>query len=186
MKELLICKSCGYIIEKARLRDKCPVCGVSSKMFEPYTERLTPRRKFLLSLDIHPVLVHFPVSFNAAIFFMAIASLIIRGEVKMELLTTVNILSYCLPVVIAAAFCGGLFDGKIRFRKVTTPILVRKIIFGIVFFLISAALVLVNIFYNLNNTGILCAVILLTFLGLVCSTILARYGTSLLNAKFPG
>ncbi len=186
MKELMICKSCGYIIEKENLRDKCPACGVPSKMFEPYTEKISPARKFKLSLDVHPVLVHFPVAFTATIFIMSIAALLIQGDVRMEILTTLSVLSYCLPVVIAAAFCGGLFDGKIRFRKVTTPLLVRKMIFGSVFFLLSAILVLVNIFYNIGNSGVLYILILISFLGIVFATILAKIGTSLLNAKFPG
>jgi uncharacterized membrane protein len=186
MKELLICKSCGYIIEKSRLGDKCPACGVPSKMFEPYTEKISPARKFRLSLDIHPVLVHFPVSFTATIFIISIAALIIKGEARTAIIYTVNVLSYCLPAVIAAAFCGGLYDGKIRFRKVTTPILVRKMIFGIVFFLISAALVIVNVLYNIDNSTVLLIIAALAFLGIACSTILARYGVGLLNAKFPG
>lgn len=42
MEELVRCKSCGFIMEKGKLKDKCPACGVAAKMFEPYIEKVSP------------------------------------------------------------------------------------------------------------------------------------------------
>ncbi len=187
MKELVKCKSCGYIMEKGKLKDKCPACGVPAAMFEPYAEKISsPRRKFILSLDIHPVIVHFPQAFTVTILVLSIIAALIKGGVQASLLTTVGVLSCCLPLVVLGAFLAGLMDGKIRFRRVTTPILVKKIILAGLFFLLSIAILLLNIFYKLDNPAVLYAVIILSAGCLVCGSILAKYGVSLLEAKFPG
>src|SRR5271157_2216144 len=144
MKEFVICKSCGFIMPKGSLKDKCPACGVPAKMFEPYIERVSERRKMILSLDIHPVLVHFPVAFNFTILVLSAALLFITGTGLYKLMAALTVMTYFLPIVIIAAFLGGLLDGKIRFRRVFTPILIRKIIFGSLFFLMSFFMLLIN------------------------------------------
>jgi len=186
MRKLVICKACGFIMPESRLRDRCPACGVPAKMFEPYQEKMSEKRKEILSLDIHPILVHFPVAFNFSILVFSVSVFIIKGKILAQLLATMMILIYCLPAVIIAAFLGGLLDGKIRFRRVNTPILVKKIFLGIFFFLISIAMLIVNIFYGIENPSGHIYTVVLSAGGVILSVFLGRYGVSLLSAKFPG
>lgn len=187
MKEFVICKSCGFIMPKSRLKDRCPACGVPARMFEPYQEKVSEKRKMILELDLHPVLVHFPISFNFTILAIAVVCLFLKDSQAASVLqAAMMFLVYCLPVVVLAAFIGGLIDGKIRFRKVTTPLLLTKIILGTLFFLFAAVMLCINILYSPGNfTGILLTAVL-SAAGLGLSAVLGKIGTSLLPAKFPG
>jgi hypothetical protein len=186
MKELVICKVCGFIMEKSNVRDVCPACGVPSKAFEPYVEKISPKRKFILSLDIHPVIVHFPQAFIFSIMLMLLASNFINGAVRSKILTTVEVLVYCLPFVVIGAVISGMIDGKVRFKRITTPILIRKIIFGTIFILLSSVLFAVNIVYGIDNTLTVRLMLVISFTSLMCATYLALLGVSMLNSKFPG
>ena len=53
-EELVRCRPCGYVMKKSEL-DKigvCPACGLPHNVFEPYREKVSPKRLFILSLDI--------------------------------------------------------------------------------------------------------------------------------------
>ena len=186
MKEYVICKACGFVMEKAKLKDKCPACGVLAKMFEPSTERLSDKRRFLLSLDMHPVMVHFPQAFTASILVLALLSLFVKGTLQQHFFSTILVLAFCLPFTVLLTCASGLFDGQIRFRKVTTPLLQQKIVWGLAFLLLSLVVLALTQWYPLNSPAVIYGVIILTAVCLGCGTILALYGVSLLNAKFPG
>jgi len=186
MAEMVICKSCGFTSEKGKLGDRCPACGVPAKMFLPHDERISPRRKMLLSLDIHPVMVHFPQAFTATILLVSIAGQVAQGPLRPLFGSTVQTLGALLPVTIILSFASGIFDGKIRFRKVKTPLLMKKMVFGSLFFLLSCALAWSVLAAPLSSPPHFMLVILLTFPALGCSTILGIIGVSLLNARFPG
>jgi|WetSurMetagenome_2_1015567.scaffolds.fasta_scaffold00396_15 uncharacterized membrane protein len=186
MKELVRCKSCGFIMEKDKLHGKCPACGVPEKMFEPYAEKISPSRKLILSLDIHPVLVHFPQAFTVAIVLAAAGALLFGGDLREKLLATMLVLGAVLPFTVALAFCAGLLDGKTRFRRVTTPLLVKKIAAGSAFFLISCAVTACLAVMPLGAVSTLAAVIVLGLIAIGCTSYLSRIGVGLLNAKFPG
>ena len=85
MKELVRCKSCGFVMEKGKLHGKCPACGVPDKMFEPYSEKIAPFRKFMLSLDMHPVLVHFPQAFTATVLLLSLFAMVSQGPVREQI-----------------------------------------------------------------------------------------------------
>jgi uncharacterized membrane protein len=155
-------------------------------MFEPYKERISPVRKFVLSLDLHPVLVHFPQAFVTAIFAFSLIAMAVHGIVHERLAAAIIVLGIALPFVVLAAFCAGLLDGKIRFRRFTTPLLVRKMIFGALFFLISYAIFAAVLMHPALSKPTLLAVSGLSCAGLGCASYLGMIGTSLVNSKFPG
>jgi uncharacterized membrane protein len=186
MKEPIRCKSCGFIMEKGKLHGKCPACGVSEKMFEPYEERISPKRKFLLSLDLHPVFVHFPQAFIATIPLLSLIALMTGGSVHATVCSTISVLDFALPLTVLAAFLAGLFDGKIRFRRVTTPLLVRKMAWGSLLFLLSGAIFLIGLLHPVWTNHALLAVLALSLASLGCAAYLGLIGTSLINSKFPG
>lgn len=185
MKEYLVCKSCGFVMAKDRLKDKCPACGVSSKMFVPYTENISAFRKSILSLDLHPVLVHFPQAFVITILFLSLLELVANGIIQEKVLSAIAVLGFALPFVIIAAFSAGLLDGKIRFRRVTTQILSRKIIFGSLFFIFSVGIFILSVMMPITWSTIW-MISGLALLASGCATILGLLGSSITNAKFPG
>ena len=53
MANLIRCKACGYVTCEGKIKDVCPACGVPAKMFEPYTDPVSEkRRRFLASIFI--------------------------------------------------------------------------------------------------------------------------------------
>jgi hypothetical protein len=186
MPEMVICKSCGFIIEKGKVKDKCPACGVSAKMFLPHDERISPRRKMLLSLDIHPVMVHFPQAFTAMLLLLSLTGLAVHGPLRPLLEATIRTLGVLLPFTLALSLFSGLFDGKIRFRKVKTPLLIRKMILGAVFLILGCSVALCVLLLPATTPLYFAVVAAIALPALGCATILGLIGTSLLNARFPG
>lgn len=188
MKEMVICKSCGYVMAKSGLRDKCPACGVPAKMFEPYTERISPVRKTFLALDIHPILVHFTQAFAATIPILCLVALagFARIDIHQKITATITVLAVALPFVVALSLLAGLLDGRIRFRRVTTPLLITKIAFSTVLFLLSSAILATVLAHQPLNSSALIKVLALGIPASGCSGYLGFLGVKLLNSAFPG
>jgi uncharacterized membrane protein len=185
-REMVICKACGFIMEKGKVKDLCPACGVKAAMFIPHDERISPRRKFLLSLDLHPVLVHFPQAFYATILVLALVALFVNGTTATAVRATLYIIGLALPAAVLAAFAAGIMDGKIRFRRVTTPILKTKIILGILLFITSIIIAVVARTAPQATNAMLIVLCLISVGGIAVSALLALLGVSLLHARFPG
>ena len=183
---MVICKACGFITEKGKLHDVCPACGVKAAMFQPQDERISPRRKRLLSLDLHPVLVHFPQAFCTTVLALSWIVPFVHGTTGAAMRGTIQILGIALPVTVLAAFAGGIFDGNIRFKKVSTPILKTKIILGLVFFAISLAMAVLAHGATRAAPVTLVMTGVLGLCGIATATLLGLLGTSLLHARFPG
>lgn len=183
--EYVVCKACGYVMKKNRLKDKCPACGVPAKMFQPFDDKLKPRRRFLINLDAHPIAVHLPLAFTVTVFFLLIAALFFRGEPRDYLEKTIAVLTYCLPFVTLAGIAAGLFDAKIRFRKLSTEILIKKIAYSLAFFILTVTAFIIVLINPLDTVTI--SILIIVFLGIfACGVILGLLGKGLLIAKFPG
>lgn len=140
MPEFVKCKACGYITTKDKLKDVCPACGVPAKMFEPYTHTVSLKRRRILDLHTHPVLVHFPQAFALTLCGLSFLVFFIDGKAREAIFSTLLVLSLLLPLTVIFAVITGVLDGKIRFRKVTTPLLKKKIALSIIFFLAALAM----------------------------------------------
>ena len=181
MQELVICKTCKYVMEKRALTDKCPACGVPSKMFESYVERLSTHRKNILKMDLHPILVHFTQAFAFTIPLLCGITLLPWPQVQNQIHATITVLAVALPIVVLLSFLAGMLDGKIRFRRVTTPLLKTKLLCGAVLFLLSCAIAGVAVYHP--STGLLLA---LSVPAAACASFLGLIGVRLLDAAFPG
>lgn len=184
--EYVTCKACGYVMKKKKLKDKCPACGVPAKMFRPFDDKLKPRRRFLLNLDAHPIAVHLPIAFTSVAVFALIARIFFSGEARNYLDNTVTVMIYSLPALTVAAIAAGLFDARIRFRRWTTEILLKKSAYSLAFLILS-----ITAFFVLLTNSLDSAVTVYTLLGLFLilfglAVILGLLGKGLLNAKFPG
>lgn len=182
MPQMVICKSCGYIMPQSKLKDECPACGVKAKMFVPHDERISDKRKFLLMLDIHPILVHFTQAYTGTILGLSLLALVVKPAWLGWISTVVMVLGYALPFAVIAAFVAGMFDGKVRFRKVKTPLLVKKMVLGTLYFALTCG-ILICVLFNPLPWAIIAV---LSALAMTCASILGVWGVSLLNSRFPG
>ena len=138
MKDMVRCKACGYLIEKDALGEVCPACGVKKEMFEPWEDKVGAFRRSWLELDIHPVIVHFPEALGVLLVLATLVfPLVPAGFQAATLWPVVQFLAWVFPVAVLGAFVTGLADGKVRYRKVTTPRLFQKIVVGSVLILSS-------------------------------------------------
>ena len=186
MAKLIRCKACGYVTKEGKIKDICPACGVPATMFEPYTDPVSEKRRIILGLHIHPIMVHFPQAFAITLFLLAASSYFAPGTIKEALFNSIQVISFLLPYFVVLSFLTGLFDGKIRFRKVTTPFLKKKIIIGLIFFITSIALVVVAFTQQLSAISVMALFTFLTIMAVGCAVSLGLIGGRLVDAKFPG
>ncbi len=187
MKKLIRCKACGYIMEEGKLGDKCPACGAPKTAFMPYVDTMGARRRNILKLDLHPIAVHFPISFSVAVLVFSIAIFFLAGDARTFLINTNRILVLLIPVMVIIAGTVGYIDGKVRFRKLgNSQILKRKILYASIFLAASIALAVVVWVSGLENPAYIAASVVLAALALGMIIILSLLGTSILEAAFPG
>jgi hypothetical protein len=186
MVNLIRCKACGYITEEGKIKDNCPACGVPAKMFEPYTDPVSEKRRQLLGLHIHPIIVHFPQAFAFSLFVLAILSIFVGPNIKVAFFYTIQVISFFLPLVILLSLLTGLLDGQTRFKRLTTPFLKMKIIIGLVFFIISIIMAIVALTMPLATTSAMEFLTILTVIAAGCSFPLGIIGSKLIGAKIPG
>jgi hypothetical protein len=185
MKQLFKCKACGYITDEGTFRDLCPACGVLAKMMEPFADTLSPRRRMILTLHIHPVIVHAPQAI--ALIFVVVTLLAFGFEnLKDNLFFTVQVLAVALPFVTVAAVATGIFDGKTRFRRIKTPILRKKIIAGVIYLLASIGLIGSTQIFNFSSMFGLVLTLGLSLVCFVCSFFLGKWGAGIINSYIPG
>jgi rubredoxin len=183
--EQLRCKVCGFIINENKLGDICPACGVPRSAFEPYRENISQKRKTILNLDLHPIMIHFPQAFTTIIPPFILLGVAINPMIGHDLLITVKVISILLPFSIAGSIICGLIDGKTRFKRLTTPSLIMKITIASLLQVLTIIMAVVAILYGIEYPGRL----FLLFLSLCCLTcqfFLAQIGKTLISAKLPG
>jgi len=186
MKQYVRCKACGYIMEADKLGQFCPACGVSAKVFEPYEEKISEKRKRILDLHIHPIIVHLPQGMAPLIVVLAAALAVLgEGSLRSILLDATRVLAVLLPLSTLLAIGSGILDGKTRFKKLTTQILVRKMVTGALFFALSLAAGVLALFTPLAAAA-LGAFAVLELLSLVAAVLLGHWGFGLINARMPG
>lgn len=186
MKAWLRCKACGFIAEENELRDVCPACGVPRKMFEPYRHPVSESRRRILDLHLHPVIVHVPQALAFLLIVLTALLLVVRGPLRADLAASIRVMAACLPVTITAALVSGIIDARVRFRRVGTPFLRKKIVVGTLFGVISLAPPSIAYLLPLDSTGTVATLLILEAVMLACSSILGIMGVRLLDAKFPG
>jgi ribosomal protein L37E len=186
MASLIRCKACGYVTVKGKIKDVCPACGVPEKMFESYQDPISEKRRRILGLHIHSIIVHFPQSFAFTLFALAVLSFIAPSQISGVLNCTIQVISSALPFFLILALLTGLVDGKIRFRKVTTPFLKKKIIFGSSFLFTSFLIAAVALGLQLSSVLVMTLFALLTIIAVGFSIALGLLGDELLEAKLSG
>lgn len=188
MAKMVRCKVCGYVMPEGKLKDKCPACGVAAKAFEPWEDPLSEGRRRALSLDLHPIAVHFPTAFVVSLIVIFVVGLAFAGSAAAGLfLCAGRLMSLFLPLLVVAAFLLGLKDGVARFRSVgRSEILKKKVLFGLLYFLFALALPLVVWLWGVEGAAPLGLALALSAAGLACNVVLSLLGTSVLSSAMPG
>ena len=185
MPELVRCKPCGYVCRKDALRGVCPACGVGVKAFEPYEDRVAAKRRFILSLDLHPIIVHAPQTFASILPGLVLAAVLFPELYPEKLEAVIYFTALILPPSVAGAILSGLIDGKARFKRLKSPLIVQKLFAGAGLLAVSittAATILLGGF----TAGTRPFLIGLSLTSFVCAVLLGRAGGRLMGPILPG
>lgn len=185
------CKACGFIMAEG-VYDECPACGVPSKMFEPFDDKVPEERRKFLDLHIHPVIVHAPQALGFLLAILAVVYAILSQTSSVQalsaiLLPAIQVMSVILPFTTLGGLISGMVDGRTRYKRIDTILLKRKIIVGSLFVLLSIALAVIAL--QPGYAGSLLLQLLYIVLGLgafACSAFLGSWGAALTLAIMPG
>jgi rubredoxin len=184
MNNFVKCKACGYVISEKKVKDKCPACGLPKTVFEPFEQKLSKTRWMILNMDLHPIAVHFPQAIAVMLALLIAAGFIFKQSFGPDLIITAKILGFILPFAVAGAFTSGLIDGKTRFKKITTPALIIKMIAGGVLLGLSIGIFIFALKCNCETSRIY--ILLLSVGCIICEMILGKVGSKLICSKLPG
>lgn len=184
MKEYLRCKVCNYIMKKGNDSKICPACGVPHTAFEEYKYNISDKRKLIMELDLHPIVLHFPQAITILIPLLILLEKLTNPLLTIKLISTIEILAFILPFSVFAAFITGVFDGKNRFKKISTPHLMKKIFLSTVLLIITIAITILA--FNKGVASSINSILILSIIGSLIQIILARIGIKLMFSYIPG
>ena len=98
MANLIRCKACGFVTDQGKIKDVCPACGVPAKMFEPYTHPVSLKRRRILDLHTHPVMVHFPQAFALTLFLLSFCAFFVPQALLETLSSTITSCCFRIPM----------------------------------------------------------------------------------------
>jgi uncharacterized membrane protein len=155
-------------------------------MMEAWKDPVSEKRRFALGFDAHPILDHFSVSFVTCAFVLSLFVLIFPTVIADAMTLVLQVFAGVLPLAVIASFVSGLVDGKVRFRRTSTPLLRRKQLMGAVFFVAAAAAAIVSIVVGSGALWARLVDVVALGVGFVMAVLLGRIGKGLLTAIFPG
>ena len=180
-EQLVRCRPCGYVMKESDLGDVCPACGLPRSVFEPYRQKVSANRLFLLSLDIHPIAIHVSQTFVAMTPVLILFHIIFPLFYQDIIHAVISFFIFLLPFSLLLSFSTGLIDGITRFKTLRTPLLWSKIIYSSLIIVISFVQMLTYTpaVYNWFT-------ILLSLGALACAVKLGLIGKQLINVILPG
>jgi hypothetical protein len=180
-EELVRCRPCGYVMKASELGDVCPACGLPRNVFEPYREKVSANRLFILALDIHPIAIHLSQTFVALTPMLIIFHLIFPDFQETIVHSVINFSIFALPFSLILSFISGIVDGITRFKTLRTPLLKSKIIFSSAILVIAFAQLI--LFTPAVYTWV---TILLSLAAFGCAVKLGLLGKHLIDVILPG
>jgi len=180
-EELVRCRPCGYVMKESELGDVCPACGLPRNVFEPYRERVSANRLFILGLDIHPIAIHLSQTFVALTPLLIIFHLVFPDFQEVIVHSVINFAVFALPLSLILSFISGIVDGITRFKTLRTPLLKSKIIYSILILTTAFAQLILftpNVYYWYT--------IVLSFISLAFAVRLGLLGKHLIDVILPG
>ena len=185
MKNQMRCKACGYIMREDRLRETCPACGVPRTSFELWKDTVSPRRRFIIDLNLHPIALHFPQAFSMLLPVLIILDQFIPLPRGIEVTQAIRVLAILVFPAAFAAFAAGIIDGHARFKKLGNSVLVSKMVIGSVF-LGSAFALSFTAFINYTIEPVRWSLFALAMACIAFQIALAQIGKRLMCVYLPG
>jgi len=186
MKKLYKCRVCGYILERKDPPGICPACGVKGKIFEEYESPISEKRRKVLELHLHPIMIHFPVAFVSSMFLISVLRIIGFINDQSVFMGMLRAIVLILPFVAIFATIAGMFDGKLRFKRLDTPHLKKKLVLACFFILVSISLFVIQYFLDLHQSTYNIVVLIYSIVLLGIATPLGLIGGKLLDSKVRG
>ena len=180
-EQLVRCRPCGYVMKESDLGDVCPACGLPRSVFEPYREKVSANRLFILALDIHPIAIHLSQTFVALTPLLIIFHLLFPDFQETMVHSVINFSVFALPFSLILSFISGLIDGITRFKTLRTPMLRSKIIFSSS--ILVFAFIQLIIFTPSTYTWL---TVLLSLAAFGCAVKLGLLGKHLIDVILPG
>ncbi|MFX0203566.1 MAG: hypothetical protein ACFFCW_46290 [Candidatus Hodarchaeota archaeon] len=186
--EFQICRLCGYIRSITKDGNVCPACGAPATAFVPYDQNVSPIRRKILELGIHPIIVHFTISYTVSTALLFVLSFItpVFFGIKIRDGGIFDFFVLLLPLFALAGGLTGLLSGKTRYRKLRTPFLKIKMILASSFFVVSIITLAAHL---ASEGGTKTNLMLLEFLLVISATILAallgHFGSKLICPIVP-
>ena len=180
MSNLYKCKVCGFVTKRKTLPDLCPACGFKGKVFEEFEPDVSAKRRKALELHVHSAVVHFPIAVITYMFFVNLFVLVEVIPWHSVFAASLKAMVWLLPFVTLMGMLSGLYDGKLRFKKISTPLLKKKFFLSVLLILISITLFVLQYtleldpsFYSLLILAFSCALLgIAALLGLIGGTLL--------------
>jgi len=178
---LVRCRPCGYVMKESELGDVCPACGLPRNVFEPYRERVSANRLFILALDIHPIAIHLSQTFVALIPLLSVFHLIFPDFFPDIVQPVVDFSIFMLPLTLVLSFFSGLLDGITRFKTLRTPLLKSKIIYSIMILILGFSMWATELAHQSHWVTLI-----ISFIALACAVKLGLMGKHLIDVILPG
>jgi rubredoxin len=186
MSAILRCTSCGYVTTEEKVKGACPACGVPRKKFEPWIDPVSPKRRALLELHLHQIIINFTVAFSASAFALSLFALAFPRFLAGLATNVFVVMTAILPLAVLAGWAAGVVDGTIRFRRATTPLLLRKMVMGGSVFVETLAAAVLLLAFGLDPVWVRIVIAILLGAALGAVALLAKLGTGLAGAELPG
>lgn len=178
-----ICRVCGYVRPTGK-GGRCPACGVRDTAFIPFRHKASFNRRIFLKLDVHPVAVHFTISYTAVTALLFFLLLFVDEVLGVPIQGIFDLQITFLPLLIVSGGITGLIDGKIRFRKIKTPYLLRKIVLGGILLVTSVILLILHIISQGDASFLLIEALLIS-LAFILASYLGWIGAELICPIVP-
>jgi rubredoxin len=185
MASLVRCRACGYVMEERKVGRVCPACGLRRSVFQPYEDKISPTRRFLLNFDAHPILVHFPQTFASILPPLVAVNLLFPRFYGQELTGVICFTALVLPLTSLGALASGLFDARLKLKRLGTPALIRKASIGSSLLLLSGANGLLVAFRGFQSEARI-YVLAISLACFVCAVLLGMMGKRLIPVMMPG
>lgn len=178
------CKACNYLAYEEEIEGVCPACGLPDRVFEPYEKKATGLRHLILDIHFHSIALHIPQAVGPIIILLYLSSFIF-ASFRTDIYYLLQILVVVYPFAVIPALFSGILDGNLRFKKVLTPILKKKLILAGIVMAITSSMA-VSVFVVDSFAPNVHAIVIPAFLSLFIQGTLARIGIRLVECMIGG
>lgn len=185
MANYLRCRACDFIAEEGTYGDVCPACGLPKTVFEPYPKQVSERRRQLAGKHFHPIAVHLPQVLLVCCILLPILARLSPPALSLEFMVIAKWSVLLLPFAAIGAFASGLVDGKLRFKKLQTPLLKSKMLVGAIFLGLTVVVFVLYLIFGFREASTW-IIVVLSVVAARCAFYLGRTGASMFNCILPG